>query len=123
MITPKTYRYMTATFLLILYVFICLPAHVWHHHENDFFPDKGSSASDDLTIIKKAADAPQEDCAVCAHQYSGYSNDSCIPLVAVATDIPFLNGYCIFSYPPAFCVQSSNKGPPHLPDLTGFQNQ
>ncbi|MFT3948195.1 MAG: hypothetical protein QM763_14590 [Agriterribacter sp.] len=109
----KRYHRLTATLLLVVYVFIATPVQLWHHHD----PVEASLENVDQkrNVFTDSNDLLSErNCSICHHQYSTYHDDVIIPAVPDPREFSSKNGYYTpaLVYAPSFSFQ--NKGPPFL---------
>jgi hypothetical protein len=106
------YRQWTAAILLLVYAFITTPVQLWHHHPSA----KQSRVSESLSVKGYQLDSPAgisaDDCPVCAHKYSAYTDYKSvleIPAAVLNADIvPAFSSSIILSLSFYF----SNKSPP-----------
>jgi len=106
-------RKILAAALLVLYTFIVTPVQFWHHHHIEK-QTKQIADTKLPNLSKNAGFASEENCPICNHTYSVYSDDAFVTIIPFVRELSSENGYykiVFFSSVPSLL---SNKGPPSL---------
>jgi hypothetical protein len=109
-----TYKQILAIALLAVYAFIATPIQYWHHHHKSSCL-KSTSSKEDQKEIKASnprINYNSDDCQICSHQYSVYSNTEFSLLVGTNQNDFIRKGSYQFTIPLSSSYLSINKGPP-----------
>lgn len=110
----RKYRLWTSGLILLLYSFIAMPVQFWHKHLGKakssvvISVNKNSSYSS----FNKDGSSLSDNCKICSHHYSVYSNDHCQTVLVV---LPVQKCSQHFSFSSLLETENlpfSNKGPP-----------
>lgn len=103
------YRLINAALLLAIYLFIATPVSWWHQH----------AVADETIGVYHPQDhgisnlAQHNDCPVCAHHYSAYSDTSFFDVeIKSETTVLTYFSYYLEPYNAIVPLQPGNKGPP-----------
>jgi hypothetical protein len=94
------HRYRAALLLLLLYCFVAMPVQVWHHHH--------------CKQTHTSAKGYNDDCWICAHQFTPHLADAHLPAFAAPETLTLLltpPTLWLAYYAP---TKQVNKGPPSL---------
>jgi hypothetical protein len=103
----STSRKIFSAVLLLLYVFIALPVQLWHHHK----PVSGKPVSE-LKIGKTAIDTQTQECKICQHTYTDYSDDAIAVNISTSFFYNIENNFSLLSYNFLHSASPGNKSPP-----------
>lgn len=115
MLLVRKYRQWVAALLLAVYTFITVPAQLWHQHH----PPAGKKtftqkASGGQYLLVAKAKLSADDCAVCHHKYSAYTDYHYTPTPApVIIYSNYSQNRCTSLYYTAH-FYFSNKSPPAI---------
>ena len=105
-----------AAVLLVVYAFIATPVQFWHHHNYAVKTTSSLQSVDKAKITAPDADAKtiEDNCQICGHHYSIYSNDD-VPVFKIFSAVfnP-KEGFYALAIPLAPYFNSANKGPPSI---------
>lgn len=108
------YKHFIAAALLVVYAFIATPVQYWHQHH--YAPACIATVqpgdATDCTVSDSSNQTIEEDCKVCSHHYSIYSNDAIAAIVFFIPIIHSKEGFYAHAIPLAPYFHSANKGPP-----------
>jgi hypothetical protein len=109
------YRHLFSGLLLLLYVFVTIPVQWLHYHESGKVSQQQFVIGDDqMAYSDQDSNQGAENCSICLHKYSSYSNDFFHPEIGlVELDSPAITGWIetsYFSNRPHY----DNKGPPTI---------
>ena len=112
----RKYKQLVAVILLTVYAFIATPVQWWHHH--NYAADAASSLQQVDAKKITAPDAEnksiKDNCQICGHHYSIYSNDDVTVFKIFASAINRKEGFYALAIPLAPYLNSTNKGPPAI---------
>ncbi len=100
---------MLATLLLLLYVFVSIPVQWLHYHEK---ADNAAKHAQESIIELQDSGIASEDCSICLHKYSSYSNDFFHPKIDNVEVEPAGTTGWIESLQLSQSPSFGNKGPP-----------
>jgi len=106
----RKYRHWIAAVLLALYAFIACPVQLWHHHPGGENTRAEKKSARQFVIAK--GNAPGDDCPICSHRYSTYSDDYHRIDIAPHTVYATILSHGKTALCQAFVFHYSNKGPP-----------
>ncbi|MBL7701117.1 MAG: hypothetical protein JNM14_02610 [Ferruginibacter sp.] len=114
MITRKIYKSFAGAILLALYVFITVPAQLWHHHTYTAKSGTSTQKKGIVSFSKADGSISETDCGVCSHKYSTYSSDAAPLFEAPQFSTTAKNGFCYHTIPSSPSCSFFNRGPPAL---------
>lgn len=109
--TKKTYKTLTAAFLLALYAFIATPVSFWHQHKNCETSNPQTERQIFTKAVKTALDA---NCKICSHHYSVFADDAVTPVIYTGTYQSSFTDFFLIKDIPNPGYSHSNKGPPAI---------
>jgi hypothetical protein len=113
----RKYKPIIAAVLLVVYSFIATPVQFWHQHNYAIARTVSSLQPGDTQKIYSAnnsAKTIEDNCRVCSHHYSIYSNDDVTGFKIFGTTINSKKGFYTITIQLAPYFNSTNKGPPAL---------
>lgn len=109
MASKHTYRTWIGAFLLLTYVFIATPVHLWHQHKYIINHSTATGKGAVSDYDGKTVDAK---CQICSHHYSVYANDTHSIIEIPAVEYAIIQTPCIHSFPAEPYFHISGRGPP-----------
>ena len=110
----RKYKKIVAVVLLAAYAFIATPVQWWHHHNYGTASTSSLQTVDAKKITAPAAEnkTVKDNCQICGHHYSIYSNDDVAVFKIFSSVINPKQGFYALAIPLAPYFNSTNKGPP-----------
>lgn len=98
--------------MLLLYAFIAMPVQLWHHHSPAKQTVASEKAFDKGRQFISSAVVSTDDCPVCAHKYSTYTDYKYVPELPAVVFYTNTSPDICSSVIPSPSFHFSNKSPP-----------